>query len=123
MNTTTVQILLGFLWLLGCIFGVMVRATGWLAKQPPETATLANWWRLARWRNIQSLLIGILGVGIWCDGTLFKYLGLDAAGLILTFGLTFVAGAVVTYCARSIIGKLNATAADKTGTAPDNQED
>jgi len=113
-----VQLTLAFVWLIGCVFGVMVRAMGWLADQPPDDATLSNWWHLKRWSNLQSLLIGILGVGVWCDGTLFRYLKLDGAGMTLTFGLTFIAGAAATYGARYILSKFDKTAADKAEDPP-----
>jgi hypothetical protein len=104
------------LWLFGCAFGVLIRAALWLAKQPPETATLSRWWREKYGANMLSLLIGVLGTGVWAEGSLLKWLQLD--GVALTYGLSPIAGAIVTYGARWIVAWADKFSSSKTGAAP-----
>lgn len=109
------------LYLGGCFLIVLYRAFVWAAKQAPGEATWGNFHRQRLWSNLASLVVGLLGTGVWVDGHLSRWVGFGAdAGV--TYAISPLAGAVVTFLSRFIIKGLETRAAAAAGGAPDKEE-
>lgn len=110
-------ILLAALYLFGGFCGVILRFAMWTKKQTPETGTLALWWRARMGSNLVAIIIGVLGTGLWLDGSLIRWLHLEDAAT--ANALAAPIGAGLTFFGHIIVTWATSYTASKTGAGPD----
>jgi len=93
---------LALLWIAGVPFGLLLRFGFWASKQT-EAVTLGHWWSARLGANVISIGLAIPCTLFWAEGSLYNVCHLEKIGLGLTYGLTPIASAAVTFFSHYIL--------------------
>lgn len=86
-------------YFIGCIGGVAVLMGLWMQGQPVDTP-YREYWHQKKAEVTLHVAVAVLGIGVWVDGTLSRWLSIDSP---VTWTVSLVAGACAVVFARLIL--------------------